>query len=38
MTFDVTFFGYGAALVMLPYVVGMAVGMVWKAINAVSMR
>ena len=30
--------GYGAALVMLPYIVGMAVGMIWKAINAVSMR
>lgn len=38
MTFDLTSFGYGAGLVMLPYIVGMAIGMIWKAIDTVSMR
>lgn len=36
MIFDLTFFSYGAGLVMLPYVVGMAVGMVWRAMEALS--
>jgi len=36
MTFDLTFFSYGAGLVMLPYIAGMAVGMIWRAIEALS--
>lgn len=38
MTFNLEFFSYGAGLVMLPYIVGMAIGMIYRAINAVSMR
>jgi len=35
MEFDLTYFGYGAGLVMLPYIVGMCIGMLFKALNAV---
>jgi len=34
MTFDLINFSYGAGLVMLPCIVGMAVGMFWRSINA----
>jgi hypothetical protein len=33
MTFDLTSFSYGCGVVMMPYIVGMAVGMVWRVIN-----
>jgi hypothetical protein len=35
MEFDVLSFGYGAGLVMLPYIVGMVIGMIHKSINAI---
>jgi hypothetical protein len=36
MTFDLTFFSYGAGLVMLTYIAGMAVGVIWRAMEALS--
>ena len=36
MTFDITSFGYGCGLVMLPYIVGMCIGICMKVINAVA--
>lgn len=35
MEFDVTFFGYGAALVMLPYVVGTCIGLLLRVFDTV---
>jgi hypothetical protein len=35
MIFDVTNFAYGAGLVMLPYIVGMIIGMVWNTIHSI---
>jgi hypothetical protein len=33
MTFDLTAFGYGCGLVMMPFIVGMAVSMIINAIK-----
>jgi hypothetical protein len=35
MTFDIINFSYGAGLVILPYIVGMCVGMVWRSLDAI---
>jgi hypothetical protein len=35
MEFDIVNFSYGAGLVILPYIVGMCINMVWRSINAI---
>lgn len=38
MTFDITFFGYGAGIVMFSWILGTAVGLIIRALNTVGDR